>query len=172
MTTPGAVTRRPVHSRDRTELDSRWPLFRVFGRGKRQAAARHSIRTIERADIEQVEGSQGASEFGSQYQGGRRYDLAFKANVTLGKHCLPDLASGIAKDNEARELGQRFRDENARHYRSVGEVAFEEVLIPTDIPVGPGTYADLHLKNFREEEKGRFVGKLFDQLISPQHSRL
>ena len=98
--------------------------------------------------------------------------MAFETYITLGQHCLPHLARGVCKDNKTRELGKGFRNEDARHQWRAGKMSFEEILITHDVPAGLGAVPGLDLKNLRKKQERLLMGKLFDQLISPQHSRL
>lgn len=96
----------------------------------------------------------------------------FETNVTPGQHCLPHFTRGVSKDDQTRKLGQRFRDEDTRNYRSARKMSFEEVLITHDVPAGRSEFSGFDLKDFGQEQKRWLMGKLFDQLISPKHNRL
>ena len=98
--------------------------------------------------------------------------MAFETNVTPRQYCLAKFIFGVGKDNQTRKLGQRFRDQDPRNYRGIGKMSFEEILITPDVPASLTAGAVLDLKNFREEQERWLMRKLFDQLISPQHSHL
>ena len=48
----------------------------------------------------------------------------------------------------------------------------KEILVAHDIPASFRTNSDLDLEDLGEKQERWLVGKLFDQMVSSQHSRL
>ena len=105
-------------------------------------------------------------------QTGGRPDLALETNVELSQRCLADRTRWIGKDDQAGELRQGFRDQDSGNDRSSGKMPAKEVLVAQNIPAGFGTNAELDLEDLGEKQERWLVGKLFDQMVSSQHSRL
>lgn len=105
-------------------------------------------------------------------QTGRRADLALETDVELSQRCLADRTRRIGKDDQAGELRQRFRDQNSGNDRPFRKMPPKEVLVAHDIPASFRTNSDLDFENLGEKQERWLMGKLLDQMVSSQHSRL
>ena len=168
---------RPDEHRINTEKTSerspvKKPLFGFLGRRESEAATRHSDRVIECTDIEEMQRAKRARQRGGEMQAGRRADLAFETHVELSQRSLADGTSRIGKNDQAGELRQGFRDQDSGNDRSFGKMTTKEILVAHDIPASFRTNSDLDLEDLGEKQERWLVGKLFDQMVSSQHSRL
>ncbi len=105
-------------------------------------------------------------------QTGRRADLALETHVELGQGCLTDRTSRVGKDDQAGELRQGFRDQDSGNDRSFGKMPTKKILVAHDVPASFGTNSDLDLEDLGEKQERWLMGKLLDQMVSSQRSRL